>query len=399
MMRYVYAALLVVILVYVAGCEECDDDANLLFVIVCVDGIPTLASSGPPGGPLVLKSGFNSFDYDCSGGTPKPINQQNQTSTTNIPNQGTQSAINQSYTSPGAANGSAGSRAAAQTPQAVLRPDVLSLPFSAIPPAAGSSSANCDPSQPDVLQVGFSINKLTRLATCPFSIRAAIPVAPRPQQVAVTPDGATALVTSFDSAVNFIDLASNKVTFKLNTGIFNPSGLAISPDGTKAYITSFHATNSAVQAIDLATQTVTATVQVPAYPQSVFLTPDGSQAWVTFPQGNGVYVIDTLTNTVATSIGINFTYAIAFNSTGTRAYITSQASAPGTVVAVDTSTYTVVRTYTVGTGPIDIALAYGDRRLFVSNYLEKSLSVVNVATGAVNTTKLAGAPRGLSFVR
>ena len=241
---------------------------------------------------------------------------------------------------------------------------------------------------------------MTRISTCPFKIKVSIPVVTRPLQVVMTPDGSSALVTSFDNAVNFIDLATNTVTYTLMTDpSINPNGLAISPDGTRAYITSFN-TNGGVAVIDLASRTIIATLSTNAYPQGVTITPDGSEIWITYPLGSSVDIFDTLSNTYVTGLNIGETTDIAFNSTGTRAYITSQATTPGSVVVVDTSSYQTLSTYTVGLGASDIKMSYGDQFLVVNNDAGGSISVIDLKKDAVVTTQLGGnsAPSGIAFV-
>lgn len=189
------------------------------------------------------------------------------------------------------------------------------------------ASNTCDPTQPDVLQVGHLISKVTRISTCPFAIKAAIPVTTRPLRVVITPDGTAALVTSYDNAINFIDLSTNQVVSTLQTDSnVNPNGIAIAPDGSRIYITSYSTTHPVVQAIDLASRQVVATINTAVYPQSAFVTPDGSQVWITHPLGNEIDVIETLTNTVITTIPIPQAYGIAFDSTGTHAYVTSRSA-------------------------------------------------------------------------
>jgi YVTN family beta-propeller protein len=241
------------------------------------------------------------------------------------------------------------------TPAVFLPRQLRSLPFiPPIPPPA--TPPGCDSSFPDVLQTVHTNALVTRFSTCPFQIKATIPVVSRPLQVEITPDGATALVTSFDNAVNFIDLATNQVTFTLMTDpSINPNGIAISPDGARAYVTSFNINNPVVLVIDLASRKVVASIPTIQYPQGAILTPDGSQLWVTSPLASSVDVIDTLTNTAVTGLGIGQTTDVAFNSTGTRAYVTSASNSPGNVVVVDTATYRVIKSYTVGQGPADIA--------------------------------------------
>jgi DNA-binding beta-propeller fold protein YncE len=231
-------------------------------------------------------------------------------------------------------------------------------------------------------------------------MKVAIPVVTRPLQVAVTPDGSTALVTSFDNAVNFIDLATNKVTYTLMTDpSINPHGLAISPDGTHAYISSFN-TNGVIAVIDLGSRQITTTLPTISYAQGLTLTPDGSQVWVTSPYGASVDIFDTLTNTRVTGLNISQTSDVAFNSTGTRAYVTTSATIPGSVVVVDTSTYQTITSYTVGLDPVDIQMSYADQFLVVNNNGEGSISVIDLMKGAVVTTQLGGnsLPSGIAFV-
>jgi YVTN family beta-propeller protein len=274
---------------------------------------------------------------------------------------------------------------------------LLDLPF--VPTVPPPTATTCDSSYPDVFQVNHVNALVTRISTCPLAITQTIPVVTRPLQVVMTPDGLTALVTSFDNALNFIDVATNKVTFTLMTDAsINPDGLAISPDGTRAYITSFN-TNGGVAVIDLTARKIIATIPTSAYPQGVALTPDGSQAWITSPLASSVDIYDLLTNTYITGLAIPETTDIAFNSTGTQAYITTTSTVPGSVVQVDTSTYKILRTYAVGLGPTDIKMSYADQFLVVNNNLGGSESVIDLLKDVVVTAKVGTNPSGISFVR
>jgi DNA-binding beta-propeller fold protein YncE len=179
----------------------------------------------------------------------------------------------------------------------------------------------------------------------------------------------------------------------------NPDGIAISPDGTRAYITSFN-TNGGVSVIELASRAIIATIPTNAFPQGVEITPDGSQLWVTYPLGASVDIFDTLTNTRVTGLNIGQSVDVAFNSTGTHAYITSSGTGSGLVTEIDTSTYKTLNTYTVGSQPVDISISYADQFLVVNNYGEGSVSVIDLGKNAVVTTQLGGnsTPTGISWV-
>jgi YVTN family beta-propeller protein len=230
-------------------------------------------------------------------------------------------------------------------------------------------------------------------------------VVTRPLQIAITPDGLTALVTSFDNAINFIDLTSNKVTFTLFTGgnIF-PNGIAITPDGTTAYVTNFAPAGASIVEYDLTARQQIFSISAPAYPQNAVLSPDGAQLFVTFPYENQVWIIDTLTNTLAFTIQIRAPRGIAFNSKGTKAYIASTdipdgSESPGTVQEFDTNTFQVTNTYKVGVGPNDVAVLYSDQFVVVNNYEGQSISKIDTVSGTVTTTPMKGMVSSLSIVK
>jgi len=290
---------------------------------------------------------------------------------------------------------------AASSSAAYLPPALLDLPF--MPQAAIPPPATCSSSSPDVLQTSLDNNLVTRLSTCPFKIAATIPLSPsatEPMQIAITPDGQTALVTSLGGAVSFIDLNTNTLVYTLVDFSINPDGIAITPDGATAYVTSFSTTNSVVEVIDIASRKETGSILVNSLPQGAFITPDGSQVYITYPTGPSVYVIDTLTNTLATTIPVPTSFGVAFNSTGTRAYITSATvgTTPGSVKAVDTSSYQIVASYSAGVTPVDIEMLYGDRYLTVNDYTGSAFLVIDTVAGTTVTTPLAGTPVGLATV-
>ena len=126
----------------------------------------------------------------------------------------------------------------------------------------------------------------------------------------------------------------------------NPSGIAISPDGETAYVTSFNDTSPAVMIVNIASRSITSTIPLNTqWPHSLALTPDVSELYVAYPFSNQVDIIDTLTGTDFKSLNIGAPYGIAFSPNGTLAYIASGAVAPGTLAVLDTASLQVVKTY------------------------------------------------------
>jgi YVTN family beta-propeller protein len=368
-------------------CDESKEDRFPGYWVACVGNQPALMTYSGDNPTIVSTDSspnFNPAQWDCS----HP----------NSPHYKNSQAPALPIGTPSGPSGYARKPHSASSGAAYLPQQLRDLPF--LPDVPPNANPVCDASYPDVFQTVHTQALVTRISTCPFKIKVSIPVMTRPLQVVMTPDGLSALVTSFDNAVNFIDLATNTVTFTLMTDpSFNPNGLAISPDGTRAYIANFN-TNGGISVIDMASRAIIATIATNAYPQGVTLTPDGSQLWITYPLGASVDIFDTLSNTQVTGLNIGETFDLAFNSTGTRAYITSQATTPGSVVVVDTSSYQTLSTYTVGLGASDIKMSYGDQFLVVNNDGEGSVSVIDLKKNAVVTTQLGGnsAPSGIAFV-
>jgi DNA-binding beta-propeller fold protein YncE len=374
-------------------CDETKEDKFPGSWVACIDNKPTLMyyiDDSPE------KNDLNSFDpsqYDCTNPNSPPRAKSSHPVYPPGPRGGPV---------PDTIQGHATAAATAYLPQRWRQ-----LPF--LPQMKLPAPAACDPSWPDVLQTNENRSEITRFSVCPFQIKTVIPIPGNTNtlQVAVTPDGSTAIVTSFDSRVNFIDLSSNTVKQTvLLDGSLNPDGIDISPDGTRAYITSFNnnSPSPVVLVMDLTQASKPIVAQIPTvqYPQGATLTPDGSQLWVTAPLTFDMAVIDTLTNTNVINLAIPNTTGVAFNSTGTRVFITSgsgqAAGQQGKVYVVDTGTFQTVQTYTVGASPSDIEMAYGDQWLVVNNNADGSISVIDLLQNAVKTTKVGTNVWGIAFV-
>lgn len=376
-------------------CDETKEQNYPGYWVTCVDNKPTLMTYNDNDATVITSDPAGSFDpsdWDCSHDASSPSYK------------GSEDSPPFQISTPSGPGGPIAKPHATGSVYAFLPQRILNLPF--VPHVPPNSNPTCSSSMPDVIRTNQTLASVSRWQTCPFSRVTTIRVVANPLQVQVTPDGTTALVTSFFSAVNFIDLATNKVTYTLMTDqTINPHGLAISPDGAKAYITSFNNVNPLVAVIDMSSRQIIATWPTAVvYPQGATLTPDGSQLWITSPLAQSVDIIDTLTGTHVFGLPISQTTDVAFNSTGTLAFITTTNTVPGSVVEVDTSSYQIVTTFTVGTGPTDIKMGYGDQWLVVNNNGEKSVSVIDLLKSVVVTTQVGSSPNapgptGISFVQ
>lgn len=164
-------------------------------------------------------------------------------------------------------------------------------------------------------------------------------------------------------------------------GQTQPYGIAVSQDGTRAYVTSFVRQGGAVLALDVPNRKVIATIPIGNFPPAIAFSPDETQVWATAFFDDSVYIIDTLTNTLATRVtGMFNAWGIAFNPNGTRAYVTGATDTAGSLYVIDTSTYRVIATVGVGDRPRFLHVSNTGRHVFVVNHNSNFVSQVDART-------------------
>ncbi len=156
-----------------------------------------------------------------------------------------------------------------------------------------------------------------------------------PQQIAFTPTGNTAYVTTQTGLVA-IDVASRRIVGNLN-GLDDPHGVVVSPDGTEIYVTD--AGSGTVSVIDASTLRVTTTISVGQLPWTVILTKAGTTAYVANPDSDTVSVIDTTTEEVVGTIPVSGDpEPLALSTTGTTPRLWVGKAAFAEVEVIDTKT-------------------------------------------------------------
>src|SRR5262249_39429396 len=126
-----------------------------------------------------------------------------------------------------------------------------------------------------------------------------------PYGAAITPDGATGLVTNEAAGtVSFVDLATGVKTGDVSLGhLTHPEGITINGQGKRAYVAV--ANDDRVAVIDLATHTVAGnwsparSAGAGTSPTALALTPDGSRLFVAESSADELAVFDTSDGSLA----------------------------------------------------------------------------------------------------
>ncbi|MGV0790808.1 Ig-like domain-containing protein [Mycolicibacterium sp. XJ1819] len=204
-----------------------------------------------------------------------------------------------------------------------------------------------------------------------------------PTSVAVTQDGKTLVVASHDGTVTVIDTATRTVTRTLNVGGY-ANQIAITPNGREVWVAHDDAYPQ-VSVITLSNGRVKDVV-IGDYPSApgVVASPDGK--WV-YVASDGVAVIKVGTRPTVTTIEGVYGEDLAISPDGRYLYV---AQADGALKVVDTTTKTVVKTVTVGDRADAVAVSADGARIYVTNRLDGTVTVLAAyATNAAPTVSAA----------
>jgi YVTN family beta-propeller protein len=172
--------------------------------------------------------------------------------------------------------------------------------------------------------------------------------------------------------------------------------------------------SSTVSVIDLATDTVVATITVGQGPVSVAIRPDGKQVWVAGTDNSTIRIdeIDTATNLPVATISLpcpNFpcTFwenSLAFTPDGTTAYLVNNfpASLGSTVFVVNVEFNIIGRAIQVGHLPAGVAFTPDSQLAYVDDSEDFSVSVIDVPSSKVVATigpnNIGNAPFGIAVL-
>ncbi len=211
--------------------------------------------------------------------------------------------------------------------------------------------------------------------------------------VIATPSPRYAYIANLGSDnVSVVDIANNTVAATIPVGT-QPYSVCVSPDGLKVYVTN--TISNTVSVISTTTNTVTTTIPVGTNPIGVAESPDGTKLYVVNDVSETVSVINPATNLVTTTISVGQSpQTVTFSPDGSRAYVVN--SNTNNVSVINTATNSVLTTVPVGSTPFGALVSADGAKLYVTNEVSNTVSVINTITYAVSTINVGNKPKGIT---
>jgi YVTN family beta-propeller protein len=189
-----------------------------------------------------------------------------------------------------------------------------------------------------------------------------------------------------EATVSLIDLPSGKVVATLPTGV-GPHELAVSPDGRTALVADYGTgprPGRTLTVIDVAAAKVAKTIDLgaPRRPHGLAWL-DGRRALVTAEASGALLVVDVEAGRVVNEIatGQELSHMVAVQPGGRRAFVANIGS--GTVTAIDLAAGKKLADVTTGEGAEGVDVSPDGRWVWVTNREAGTVTVVDAATLAV----------------
>jgi YVTN family beta-propeller protein len=223
-----------------------------------------------------------------------------------------------------------------------------------------------------------------------------------PEGVAFSPSGTYAYLSNDGSHVVIINTATNTVTGSIQSSLFSsPQKITFSPSGTYAYITNCNSSCGGtvpdnILVVNTAINAVTGAIMSSGFNSilGMAFSPSGTYAYVVNFGANNMLIINTATNTVVGAINsrLNSPEDVAFSPSGTYAYITNCGSLctgignyPENISIISTASNTIIGVITSPAlnTPMGVAFNPSGTYAYVVNYGGANVLIVNTTTNAV----------------
>jgi YVTN family beta-propeller protein len=153
--------------------------------------------------------------------------------------------------------------------------------------------------------------------------------------------------------------------------------------------------NNSLAIVNVPSGTVSASVTVPAGPDGVAVTPNGSTAYVASSTYNNVSVVSLSSKSIIATIAVGTAPgAMTVSPNGALLYVADVNSAQ--VTAISTATNTVTATISVGLHPTSVAFSPDSSRAYVTSLYMNTLYVINTSTNAVTSFSTGAGPSAVA---
>jgi YVTN family beta-propeller protein len=149
----------------------------------------------------------------------------------------------------------------------------------------------------------------------------------RPHGIAWLPDGRRVLVTTeANRTVTLVDVPARRVEATIATGADVSHEVAIAPDGNRAFVANIG--SGSVTVIDIPGRSVIRSIPTGAGAEGVAVTPDGREVWISNRAANTVTVLNARSlEVLATLESADFPIRVVFTPDGRHALVTNARSA------------------------------------------------------------------------
>jgi YVTN family beta-propeller protein len=225
-----------------------------------------------------------------------------------------------------------------------------------------------------------------------------IPGGSDPEEFSLSKDGTRLYVSNEDvKTASVINIVSKKVEHIIPVGQ-EPEGVATAPDGSRFYVTC--EAGGDVYAVETHGYTVVGHFKVNVRPRSMGFLPDGGIGFIPSESTGELNVIDTLNLKVLKVITLpqrSRPMSVKVASDGKRIYVSNGRA--GTISVLDSRSYELLNTISVGTRPWGIALSPDGKRLYSANGPSNDVSVVDLASNKeIARVKAGNSPWGVAIV-
>lgn len=220
----------------------------------------------------------------------------------------------------------------------------------------------------------------------------------RPHGIAWLADDRVAVTAERDSAVVLVDVAAGRVVGAAPTGQGASHMLALAPDARVAFTANI--LSGTVSRVDLAASRTDGTAEVGPYAEAVAVRPGGREVWAASQQSGRIAVLDAATLAEAGTAQVGGRpIRIAFTPDGALVLVTAVEA--GRLVLLDAGTRAEVGAVDFGAGalPIGIAVAPDGGHAYVALAGADRVAVVDLAARTVVREIATGpVPDGIAVV-